>query len=252
MKCCRKCTEVKKYEDFGKDKSKKDGMSIYCKKCNANKTLNSVKDLSKISEYNKEYRLNNKEKNIEYNKNYYSNNSDIIKERASEYNKSEKSKEQKKKYRLLNKENLTEYGEKYRELKKNELKIYFRNYRKEKRSSDIMYRLKDNIRHRISESLKSKNFRKNNTTIDILGCSITEFKKYIELKFEPWMTWENYGKYNGELNYGWDIDHKIPLSYGKTEEEVIKLNYYTNLQPLCSYVNRYIKIDEIDEIYKNI
>ena len=59
------------------------------------------------------------------------------------------------------------------------------------------------------------------------------------------MNWENYGKYNGELNYGWDIDHIIPLSSAKSEEEVYKLNYYSNLQPLCSYTNRYIKVDKI-------
>ena len=34
------------------------------------------------------------------------------------------------------------------------------------------------------------------------------------------MNWENYGLYNGELNYGWDIDHIIPISSAKTEEEV--------------------------------
>lgn len=55
------------------------------------------------------------------------------------------------------------------------------------------------------------------------------------------MTWDNHGKYNGELNYGWDIDHIIPTSSANTEEELIKLNHYTNLQPLCSYVNRYVK-----------
>jgi hypothetical protein len=55
------------------------------------------------------------------------------------------------------------------------------------------------------------------------------------------MTWENRGLYNGELNYGWDIDHIIPLSSAKTEEEVKKLNHHTNLQPLCSKTNRDIK-----------
>lgn len=62
-------------------------------------------------------------------------------------------------------------------------------------------------------------------------------------KFEPWMTWGNRGLYNGELNYGWDIDHIIPVSSAETEEGVIKLNHYTNLQPLCSKVNRDIKKD---------
>ena len=44
-------------------------------------------------------------------------------------------------------------------------------------------------------------------------------------------------------------DHIIPLSSDKTEEELVRLNHYTNLQPLCSYVNRYIKIYNIYEIY---
>lgn len=61
------------------------------------------------------------------------------------------------------------------------------------------------------------------------------------------MSWENYGKYNGELNYGWDIDHIIPLSSANDESELIKLNHYSNLQPLCSYINRYIKSDKINQ-----
>jgi len=60
------------------------------------------------------------------------------------------------------------------------------------------------------------------------------------------VAWENRGLYNGELNYGWDIDHIIPLSSALTEEKLIKLNHYTNLQPLCSYTNRYIKKDNLN------
>ena len=51
------------------------------------------------------------------------------------------------------------------------------------------------------------------------------------------MSWDNYGKYNGEFNYGWDIDHIKPISSAKTKEEIIKLNHYTNLRPLCSKEN---------------
>lgn len=77
----------------------------------------------------------------------------------------------------------------------------------------------------------------------MLGCSFDKFKSHLESKFESWMSWDNYGKYNGELNYGWDIDHIIPISSATTEEEIIKLNHHTNLQPLCSRVNRDIKKD---------
>jgi 5-methylcytosine-specific restriction endonuclease McrA len=59
------------------------------------------------------------------------------------------------------------------------------------------------------------------------------------------MSWENYGLYNGELNYGWDIDHIIPLSKASTKDEFYELSHYTNMQPLCSKTNRDIKKDKI-------
>ena len=63
----------------------------------------------------------------------------------------------------------------------------------------------------------------------------------MESKFENWMSWNNRGLYNGELMHGWDIDHVIPISLAKTEEELLKLNHYSNLQPLCSKINRDVK-----------
>jgi len=60
------------------------------------------------------------------------------------------------------------------------------------------------------------------------------------------MNWDNRGLYNGEFNYGWDIDHIVPLSTATTEEELIKLCHYTNTQPLCSKINRDIKKNRVD------
>jgi hypothetical protein len=51
-------------------------------------------------------------------------------------------------------------------------------------------------------------------------------KKYLEDKFSEGMTWDNKGF------YGWHIDHIIPLSSAKNEEDIIRLSNYTNLQPL--------------------
>ena len=63
------------------------------------------------------------------------------------------------------------------------------------------------------------------------------------------MTWENQGTFNGlpptDLNQCWDIDHITPISTAQTPDEVIKLNHYTNFQPLCSFTNRWIKRDNL-------
>ena len=56
------------------------------------------------------------------------------------------------------------------------------------------------------------------------------------------------GLYNGELNYGWDIDHIVPSSTSQSENDCLLLNHYTNLQPLCSKVNRDLKINKIDYV----
>lgn len=110
--------------------------------------------------------------------------------------------------------------------------------------SNKLLRLRTNISNLIRISIKNSGYRKSNKSEEILGCSFIEFKLHLESKFEPWMNWSNYGKCkNGELNYGWDIDHIIPVCSAKNEEEIIKLNHYTNLQPLCSWTNRYIKRD---------
>jgi len=45
------------------------------------------------------------------------------------------------------------------------------------------------------------------------------------------MNWKNHGK------FGWHIDHIIPLSSAKTDEEVFKLCHYKNLQPLWAFEN---------------
>jgi len=59
------------------------------------------------------------------------------------------------------------------------------------------------------------------------------------------MNCDNYVKYNGEFYYGWDIDHIMPISSAKTENDIIRLNHYSNMQPLCSKINRDIKRDKI-------
>ena len=86
--------------------------------------------------------------------------------------------------------------------------------------------------------LKTKNMQSNSGTFKMLGCTPDELRLHLEKQFIDNMSWDNYGR------YGWHIDHIIPISSAKTEEEVYKLAHYTNLQPLWAKDN-YYKGDKI-------
>jgi hypothetical protein len=120
-------------------------------------------------------------------------------------------------------------------------------YKKKRRDKDPLFKLISSARSLISQSFRNKNYTKPYKTNQILGCTFEELKQHLELQFEPWMNWDNRGSNSiKEQNVSWDIDHIIPLSTAKIEEDIIKLNHYTNLRPVCSYYNRYIKRDKIE------
>jgi hypothetical protein len=178
----------------------------------------------KVKQKNKEYREKNKEKNKGYFKIWRETNNVKVKEKDKEY-------------REKNKQHYIDL----RQTNKEKKKTYDRERMFNKRKNDILFRFKCNVQSTIYNSLKRKKTDKKLRTETILGCSIEEFKKYIELHFKDWMNWDNYGLYNGIINFGWDLDHIIPINSAKSEADVIKLNHYTNFKPLCSYTNRYIK-----------
>ena len=186
----------------------------------------------------KEYRERNREQLREKNRLYKEQNKDIIKEKRKLYK--EQTKERDKKYRELNKEQINLRKKEYYLNNKSKIKEYNRIYKLNRMKVDPLFLLKRKIYNIIYKAVKHKYSRRKNT-LDILGCSYEQFKLHLENHFESWMTWENHGLYNGEPNYGWDIDHVIPQSSAETEQEVITINHYTNLKPLCSYVNRYVK-----------
>lgn len=230
-----------------------------------------------IKEKSKKFYLKNKEKIKERVKAYYSSNIEKIKERGAIYyqKNKEKIKKDKKQYNIENAEDLKNYRLKNKEKVKTVNKIYHLdnkekinsrkkqyyldnkaelirvgvNYKRERYANDNLYKLSQNIRTVIRNAFKNNNFSKKSKTSQILGCSFVDFKLYLESKFEPWMNWSNYGNWNGapkDINTAWDIDHIIPLTQAKNEDEMVKLNHYTNLQPLCSYCNRYIKRDKLN------
>jgi hypothetical protein len=112
--------------------------------------------------------------------------------------------------------------------------------------SNEMLNAKYSIRHCIISSLKIRNITKSKLvmkTEDILGCKFEVFKEYLESQFEEGMNWLNHGK--------WHIDHKVPLYVGVTNDEIVKLNHYSNFQPLWATENM-SKSKKMLEEHKNL
>lgn len=207
-KVCSKCKEEKKLSDFYYRKDFSNYISI-CKLCDSK--IRKEKYLLKKEEkkeYSKNYYYSNRKRKLEYAKKYNSNN----KENKKNYDR---------KYSLLYKQTRLENNKNNRSVI-NE-RDRFRN------SNDTMYNLNRCVRARLKRFLKSHNITKKNKTFEIVGCSPQELKEHLEKQFVAGMSWENRTE--------WHIDHIIPLSSAKTEEELYKLCHYTNLQPLWAEEN---------------
>lgn len=231
-KLCGYCNLIKDATEFVKNKNNVRGIGNICKECQKqkNKEFRSTEEGKKYnSKYQKEYRKKNPEKV----KNRYTNYRKNHPEKAKQYRerKKEDHKEYAKNYRLKNKEKLSEKAKEYNRINKGKRREQNRIYQKKRRSENTLIKLMTNIRARVFEYLKYKKISKRNTTLNIVGCSRQELKVHLEKQFKHGMTWENHNF------YGWHIDHIIPLSSAKDEEELYKLFYYTNLQPLWAEEN---------------
>jgi len=230
MKSCRKCNVSKPINKFSKR-----GKSHHsqCKSCIVEyKRQYYIDNKEKIDERCKLYSGINSENIAKYKREYYDKNKNILLERALVWYEANRS------YKI-------EYQTIYYKDNRESINDWSRNYHSNKRKTNVNYRVERMVRSLISGSIKRSGYSKNSKTEEILGCSFDEFKRHLESKFETWMSWENHGLYNGVLGYGWDIDHIIPISSAINESGVILLNHYTNLQPLCSRVNRDLKRDKL-------
>lgn len=228
MKTCSKCKTEKELDEFYLDRSAKDGRRCNCIECCK---------AGRNREKEKEYRERNKDKVKPVpkevkklrNDRYYAQNKEKVKKMAVDYY-------------LNNRDKKLEYQKEYQAKNKDKRNAYL----VERRNNDPMFRLITGIRNLIYNSFYYNGYVKKSKTYEILGCTFEELKIHLESRFEDWMTWENKGDYNGEFNYGWDIDHIIPLSTAESEEDIIRLSHFTNLQPLCSKMNRDIKKNNLE------
>jgi len=133
-------------------------------------------------------------------------------------------------YAVRNKEKIQRYQRQYKVLNREKLRRQTREYMAKKRSEKIEEKIKDRLRARVNKCVKFG--YKGAKTMDLIGCSVEYLMAYLESKFKPGMSWENYGSY-------WHIDHIRPCaSFDLTDKEQQKICFhYTNLQPLEAIKN---------------
>lgn len=138
-----------------------------------------------------------------------------------------------KKYNNGGKEIDKKYHDEHRSYYREYSKRYYQEHKKEinrkrqiRKQNDKIFCLTINVRKSILNSFGRKSYKKPNKTEKITGLKNEQITKYLLETFK-----DNYG-------YEWDgkekihIDHIIPLSTANSEEDVIKLCHYTNLQLL--------------------
>lgn len=136
-----------------------------------------------------------------------------------------------KKYHLEHKERRNAYTREYYNQNKKELNEKGRLYLIERRRGDEQYRMFVNLRRRMATAMQ-ENYKRGKM-IDLLGCSISDLKQFLETQFREGMTWGNYGR------TGWHIDHVVPCAsfdLSNTDQQKICFNY-RNLRPLWAKDN---------------
>ena len=100
---------------------------------------------------------------------------------------------------------------------------------RERYKTDELYRISVNVRSSLLKIFNRNGYSKKSNSQTLIGCSFEELKIHIESKFKDGMNWLNHGE--------WHIDHKIPLSWAESEEELMELCKFSNLQPLWAFEN---------------
>lgn len=158
-----------------------------------------------------------------YQQQYYKQNSEKLKQKTAKFR--ENNPDYMKAWRKQNKVKMTDQKRKW--YHKNRVKI--NEHERNRRKNDIMYKIKKNLRRRVNQVITKS--CKSKSTVELLGCSVYEFLKYLESKFANGMNWDNYGQ--------WHIDHIIPCSsFDLTDLEQQKICFnYKNMQPLWASEN---------------
>jgi len=219
MKKCTKCGVEKPLTEFHNNKSGKDGKLAQCKACKAEyrEQHYSNPDNVKIRrEGQKKYREDNKDLVRERNRKYKEKNPDKVSAWAKKHYASHRDE-------VCAKRSAREKKPETRRKRNARTAEYL--------ASNPVADFKYKTRQMLNKAYSRTGVAKTTKALDILGCDFEFLKYWLELTFV-----ENYA-IDIEDDMEIHLDHIIPLSTAKTEEDVIRLNHYTNLQWLLATDN---------------
>jgi hypothetical protein len=206
VKKCSTCDLLKSESEFYKSKSKKDGLHSQCKACEAIKVHQRyLKTKDKAAENLKNWREKNRDRYNAWSRNW----------------------------RATRKEKENAACRNY--YQQNKAKIIERTVRniKAQRMCNVRTRITHGFSTRMYQALKKR--KNGHSWENIIGYTLKDLMSTLETKFQPGMTWKNYGR------YGWHIDHIIPIcrfNYTSFEDKEFKECWdLNNLQPLWATEN---------------
>lgn len=102
-----------------------------------------------------------------------------------------------------------------------------RAYNSNKWRTELQYRMTVIIRGRLNIALRRRKSKRSGSAIRDLGCSVLDFRQYIESQFYGDMSWDNWGA-------EWQLDHRMPLSSFdlSDREQFLAACHFSNYQPL--------------------
>jgi hypothetical protein len=203
-KRCKKCISI-----YRKEYRERNDVKIHEKQyAEINKEHIKLKAKERYSKtknriLEKEWRTNNKDKIKSIKRKHYEKNKKVILEKSKKY------------YQEHKKET---YITQKKYVEKNRAKV--NSWRTEQRKRDKRFRLKGTVSSAITRLLLFNGGSKNKQShTKYVPWTYIEFLKYLESLFEPWMNWNNFGKYdykkwndNDPSTWTWNIDHIISHS----------------------------------------
>jgi hypothetical protein len=240
FKTCSKCCISKLIDEY----YKKGKICKECFKKNKNESIKKSKEKHKSLDENKICVVCNQEKHISMYDFRRVQCKECVKITRNKYLERTKDKraEYAKKYRLEHPEHVAKSLEKTKEYNKLHRKEITEK-EKIRRYNDPDFKLKKMLRDNVYSALKRNKNQKNDFTMNLLGCDIIFFRKWIESQFTSEMSWNNHATF-------WQLDHIKPIySFDlKIPEQQKECFNWKNHQPLFKTEN----MNKSSKIFNNL